>query len=278
MDRALFPYLITGTEPSPDWMPNDEDADGVHHYYRSIFISDVHLGSKGAQAESLAHFLKYHHAPYLFLVGDIIDGWRMRKQAFWPQAHTNVIRRLLTKAKRDCQIVYITGNHDDFLRRYSGITFGNIKLCDSWVHTTADGKKLWIQYGDAYDGVVTCHRWLAFLGDWGYESMLHVNRWFNRLRQYFGFGYWSLSAYLKHKVKRAVMYIHDFERLLIKDCQKHGYDGVVCGHIHHAELRTVDELIYANCGDWVESCTALVEHLDGSLEIIYYSNTTNTNT
>lgn len=270
MTEALKQAFLLADVSDPTWMPVDELADGVHRYYRALFISDVHLGSKGCQAEALAEFLKFHHAPVIYLVGDIIDGWRLKKRHFWPQSHTDVIRRLFTKAKRGSRIVYVTGNHDDFLRRYSGIHFGNIELCDEVVHETFSGKRLWVLHGDAYDGVVTCHRWLALLGDWAYESMLHVNRWFNRLRQYFGFGYWSLSAYLKHRVKRAIMYIHEYENLLIRDAHKQGMDGVVCGHIHHAEMRYIDNCVYCNCGDWVESCTALVEHEDGRLEILKY--------
>lgn len=263
--------------PEPDWMPTDEQADGVHRHYRALFISDVHLGSRGAQADALAEFLKYHHAPVIYLVGDIIDGWRMKKSPFWPQSHTNVIRRLLTKAKRGVRVVYVTGNHDEFLRRYSGVAFGNVVLCDEAEHVTADGRRLWVQHGDAYDGVVTCHRWLALLGDWAYESMLHVNRWFNAARARLGFGYWSLSAYLKHKVKRAVVYVHDFEAALARDCVRKGVDGVVCGHIHHAEMRRLDGVDYYNCGDWVESCTALVEHEDGRMEILRYHASQNGN-
>ncbi|MBD3766925.1 MAG: UDP-2,3-diacylglucosamine diphosphatase [Gammaproteobacteria bacterium] len=257
-------------------MPTDEQADGVHKYYRALFISDVHLGSKGCQAEALAEFLKFHHAPVIYLVGDIVDGWRLKKRHFWPQSHTDVIRRLFTKAKRGSRIVYVTGNHDDFLRRYSGIHFGNIELCDEVVHETLSGQKLRVLHGDAYDGVVTCHKWLALLGDWAYESMLHVNRWYNKLRQYWGFGYWSLSAYLKHRVKRAVMYMHEYEHLLMRDAHKAGFDGVVCGHIHHAEIRQTDQGWYGNCGDWVESCTALVEHEDGRMDLLRYHATVST--
>ncbi len=269
-DQQWVRMMIDKAPSEPAWMPTDEQADGVHKHYRALFISDVHLGSKGCQAEALAKFLKFHHAPVIYLVGDIIDGWRLKKRHFWPQSHTDVIRRLFTKAKRGSRIVYITGNHDDFLRRYSGIHFGNIELCDEVVHETLSGKKLWVLHGDAYDGVVTCHKWLALLGDWAYESMLHVNRWYNKIRQYWGFGYWSLSAYLKHRVKRAVMYIHEYEHLLMRDAQKAGLDGVVCGHIHHAEIRQTEQGWYGNCGDWVESCTALVEHEDGRMELLRY--------
>ncbi len=279
MTDQQWMHMMTDEVPSePAWMPTDEQADGVHKYYRALFISDVHLGSKGCQAEALAEFLKFHHAPVIYLVGDIVDGWRLKKRHFWPQSHTDVIRRLFTKAKRGSRIVYVTGNHDDFLRRYSGIHFGNIELCDEVVHETFNGQKLWVLHGDAYDGVVTCHKWLALLGDWAYESMLHVNRWYNKLRQYWGFGYWSLSAYLKHRVKRAVMYIHEYEHLLMRDAHKAGLDGVVCSHIHHAEIRQTEQGWYGNCGDWVESCTALVKHEDGRMELLRYHATVITET
>jgi len=186
---------------------------------------------------------------------------------YWPQTHSNVIRRVLTKARRGCRVVYVTGNHDEFLRRYSRLELGNILLCDSAEHVTADGRRLLVIHGDQYDAVVQGHRWLAFLGDKGYEFLLVLNRWFNRFRERFGFGYWSLSAAVKHRVKKAVSYISDFEDAVAWDCRRRGFDGVVCGHIHHAEIRDFDGVGYYNCGDWVESCTALVEHHDGRIEL-----------
>lgn len=237
--------------------------------YRTIWISDTHLGSRGCKADYLSEFLKHHDCETLIMVGDIIDGWRMRKKVFWPQAHTNVIRRILTRAKRGTKVIYITGNHDDMLRRYSGIQFGNIDLVDEYTHITADGRKLWCIHGDQFDGVIQCHRWIAFFGDFLYETMLHVNRWFNQLRHRFGFGYWSLSAYLKGKVKRAVNFISQFEEAVAKEAEHKQMDGVICGHIHHAEIRQISEQVtYYNCGDWVESCTALVEDFDGNIEQI----------
>ncbi|QKI90067.1 UDP-2,3-diacylglucosamine diphosphatase [Thiomicrorhabdus xiamenensis] len=237
--------------------------------YRTIWISDCHLGSKGCKADFLSDFLKQHDCEKLILNGDIIDGWRMRKKIHWPQAHTNVIRRILTRAKRGTQVIYITGNHDDMLRRYSGIDFGNIHLVDEHVHITADGKKLWCIHGDQFDGVIQCHRWLAFVGDFLYETVLTWNRWFNKARARLGFGYWSLSAYLKHKVKRAVNFISDFEHAVAKSGKQKKMDGVVCGHIHHAEIREMEDgVMYFNSGDWVESCTALAEDFDGRIHLI----------
>ena len=236
---------------------------------RTIWVSDTHLGSKGCQAELLLDFLKCHRCEKLYLVGDIIDGWRMQKSIFWPQAHTNVIRHVLSKSKRKkTEVIYVTGNHDEFLRKYSNTDFGNILLVDEATHETIDGKKLLVTHGDKYDVVVRYHKWLAFLGDNAYNLMLVINRWYNYLREKMGYGYWSLSAYLKHKVKQAVSFIGEYEQAVADECRKRGFDGVVCGHIHHAEIRNIQGVDYHNCGDWVESCTALVEDYSGKIEII----------
>jgi UDP-2,3-diacylglucosamine pyrophosphatase LpxH len=238
---------------------------------RAIWISDVHLGTRGAHAEALAAFLKQYECDELYLVGDIIDGWRLRARLFWPQTHTDVIRRILTKARRGTRVQLVTGNHDEFLRRYSHLVLGNITLCDQAEHVTADGRRLMIVHGDQYDSVVQCQKWLAFLGDKGYTLLLWANRWFNRFRATFGYGYWSLSAHVKQRVKGAVSYISRFEDAVAWDCRRHGFDGVVCGHIHHAEIRELDGATYYNCGDWVESCTALVELDDGRIELRYWA-------
>ncbi|MEQ0950529.1 UDP-2,3-diacylglucosamine diphosphatase [Pseudomonas aeruginosa] len=234
---------------------------------RTLWISDVHLGTRDCQAEHLAGFLKRYHADRIYLVGDIIDGWKLRGGIYWPQAHTNVIRRLLTLSKRGTEVIYVTGNHDEFLRRYSSLVLGNIRLVDEAVHSTADGRKLLVIHGDQFDVITRYHRWLAFLGDSAYEFTLLLNRWLNHWRRRWGYGYWSLSAYLKHKVKTAVNFIGDFEEAIAHECQKRGLDGMVCGHIHHAEIRRIDGIDYLNCGDWVESCTALIEHWDGSIQL-----------
>lgn len=268
----------------PLWMEDIEVPleDAVHEpvKVRTVWISDVHLGSKGARAEELAEFLKTYDCDTLYLVGDIIDGWRMRKKIHWPQAHTNVIRRILTRAKRGTKVIYITGNHDDMLRRYSGVEFGNVLLTDEYIHTLKNGNKLWVIHGDQFDGVVQCHRWLAFLGDWAYETVLHFNRWFNHARARLGFGYWSLSAYLKHKVKRAVNFIGDFENAVAKSAAQKKVQGVVCGHIHHPEIRQFSlGVTYYNCGDWVESLSALIEDEQGELHLVRWTtqqNQTNT--
>ncbi|SEJ41265.1 UDP-2,3-diacylglucosamine diphosphatase [Pseudomonas sp. NFR16] len=234
---------------------------------RTLWISDVHLGTRDCQAEHLSGFLKQYHADRIYLVGDIIDGWKLRGGMYWPQAHTNVIRRLLTMSKRGTEVIYVTGNHDEFLRRYSRLILGNIQLVDEAVHTTADGRRMLVIHGDQFDVITRYHRWLAFLGDSAYEFTLTLNRWLNHWRAKYGYGYWSLSAYLKHKVKTAVNFISDFEEAIAHECVKRGLDGVVCGHIHHAEIRQVGGVEYLNCGDWVESCTALIEHWDGTIEL-----------
>lgn len=285
MTRQTAPTTNSAqSRETPSWMELAEALDHSEHAsadtppfegkrYRTLWISDLHLGSKGCKADFVSQFLKMHDCDTLILVGDIIDGWRMRKRAYWPQAHTNVIRRILTRAKRGTKVIYITGNHDDMLRRYSGVQFGNIDLVDEYIHTTADGRKLWCIHGDQFDGVIQCHRWIAFFGDFLYETMLHVNRWYNQLRHRLGFGYWSLSAYLKNRVKRAVNFISDFEEAVAKETRHKGMDGVVCGHIHQAEIReigTEQAITYYNCGDWVESCTALAEDFDGSIQLIHW--------
>ena len=247
-------------------MTHAEDFSAVgKQRVRTIWISDVHLGTRDCQAEKLAGFLKEYECDQLYLVGDIIDGWRLRKSMYWPQSHTNVIRRILTMSKRGTRVTYVTGNHDEFLRRYATLNIGNILLVDEAEHVTADGRKLLVIHGDQFDVITRCHRWLAFLGDHAYEFSLRLNRWLNYWRARCGYGYWSLSGYLKHRVKKAVNFISDFEDALAHECRKRDLQGVVCGHIHHAEIREVNGIDYHNCGDWVESCTALIEHWDGSI-------------
>jgi len=261
----------------PDWMASiDEDdfivAENDHEKrsYKTIFISDVHLGSKGAKAEFLAEFLKYNSCEKLYMVGDIIDGWRLKKRVYWPQSHTNVIRRILTMSKRGTDVIYVTGNHDDFLRRYSGLDLGNIQLCDEAVFNASNGQRYLVVHGDKYDSIIQTQKWLALIGDWGYETLVVLNRYYNQVRRKFGKGYWSLSSYVKQRVKGAVSFISAYEEAVVKDCENFGYDGVICGHIHHPEIREVDGKQYLNCGDWVESCTAIVETLDGELKLLHW--------
>jgi UDP-2,3-diacylglucosamine pyrophosphatase LpxH len=246
-----------------------DDPCGEHqHRYRSVWISDLHLGTPGCQAKALLDFLKHVESDNLFLVGDIVDGWQLRRSWYWPQAHNDVVQKLLRKARKGTRVIFIPGNHDEFARRYVGHNFGGIDVAEEWIHETADGRKLWITHGDYFDGVIQCAKWLAHVGDSLYEFTLKLNRYLNSLRARMGLPYWSLSKYLKLKVKRAVNFIGDFEAAVAREARRRGVQGVVCGHIHHAELREIDGITYANDGDWVESLTALAEHADGRLEVI----------
>lgn len=236
--------------------------------FRTVWISDIHLGTPGCQAEALLDFLKRVECDTLFLVGDIIDGWQLRRSWYWPQAHNDVIQKLLRKARKGTRVIYVPGNHDEFARKFLEHSFGGIEVAEEWIHTTADGRRLWVTHGDLYDGVIQCARWLALLGDSLYEFTLKLNRHLNSWRARVGLPYWSLSKYLKLKVKRAVSYVGDFEAALAREARKRGVDGLVCGHIHHAEMRELDGILYCNDGDWVESLTALVEHADGTLSIV----------
>lgn len=238
---------------------------------RTVWISDIHLGTTGCQADALLDFLRHTDCDTLYLVGDIVDGWQLRRNWYWPQAHNDVLQKLLRKARKGTRVIYVPGNHDEFARSYLGHNFGGIDVAEEWIHTTADGRRLWVTHGDFFDGVVQCAKWLALVGDWAYTLTLRLNVQFNRLRARLGLPYWSLSNYLKQRVKRAVSYISDFESALAREARIRGMDGVVCGHIHHAEMREIDGILYANDGDWVESLTALCEHADGRLEILDWS-------
>lgn len=245
-----------------------ESASPTRLTVRTAWISDLHLGTPGCQARHLLDFLRTVDCETLYLVGDIVDGWQLRRQWYWPQSHNDVVQKLLRKARKGTRVVFVPGNHDEFARRYVSHDFGGIEVVDEALHRTADGRTLWVTHGDLYDGVIQCARWLAHLGDRAYEFTLRLNRHLNSIRARLGMPYWSLSRYLKLKVKRAVSYVGDFERAVANEARKRGADGVVCGHIHHAELRDIDGILYANDGDWVESLTALVEHVDGRLELI----------
>ncbi len=239
--------------------------------HRAIWISDVHLGTRGCKADFLLDFLKHNEAEYVYLLGDIIDGWRLKKGWHWPQKHNDVVQKLLRKARKGAQVVYVPGNHDEFARDFLGLQFGGIEVKQEAEHVTADGRRMLMLHGDKYDGVMVYAKWLAHLGDWAYESLLVINHYFNILRRKMGYDYWSLSAYLKHKVKNAVNFISDFEKLVAGAAKKDNMEIVVCGHIHKAELRYVDDVLYCNTGDWVESCTAMVEDSAGQLSIIHWS-------
>jgi len=236
--------------------------------FRTLFISDVHLGSKAAKADFLLDFLRYHDADTIFLVGDIIDGWRLKRNWYWPQDCNDVVQKVLRKARKGTRIVYIPGNHDEFLRDYLGLQMGGVELADRIIHETADGKRLLVMHGDQFDVVVRHAKWLAFLGDHAYNFALALNTVVGKVRRKLGFEYWSLSAWAKLKVKNAVSFIGAFEQALLTEAKRVGADGVVCGHIHHATIREDLGIRYINTGDWVESCTAIVEHHDGRIEMI----------
>jgi UDP-2,3-diacylglucosamine pyrophosphatase LpxH len=239
--------------------------------YRALFLSDFHLGSKGCQAEALLDFLRHNDADTIYLVGDIVDGWRLKSGWYWPQTHNDVVQKLLRKARKGTRIIYLPGNHDEFLRDFYGTHFGGIEVCETATHEAADGKRYLVLHGDAFDIVIANARWLAYLGDWAYDAALWLNTRVSFVRRKLGFTYWSLSAWAKLKVKNAVNFISRFEETLAGEVRRHGVDGVICGHIHSAALRDIDGFTYVNTGDWVESCTAAVEHADGRMEIIRWA-------
>ena len=245
------------------------------NHYRSIWISDIHLGTRGCKAEFLLDFLRHNESDYLYLVGDIIDCWRLRRAWYWHQSHNDVVQKMLRKARKGTHVVYVPGNHDEPLRDYTEMQFGGVTVLEETIHTTADGKRLLVLHGDKFDGIVKYARWLAILGDHAYTTILTVNHWFNLARRHLGLPYWSLSAWLKGRVKDAVRYIDDYEIAIAEEARRRGVDGVVCGHIHKAEIRQIGAVTYCNDGDWVESCTALVEHIDGRLEILDWASLRN---
>jgi UDP-2,3-diacylglucosamine pyrophosphatase LpxH len=263
--RGFVPGALDGSSPGEHPEPPASIS------LRTVWISDIHLGTPGCRADALLDFLRHTECDTLYLVGDIVDGWQLRRNWYWPQEHNDVLQKLLRKARKGTRVIYVPGNHDEFARNYLGHNFGGIDVAEEWIHTTADGKRLWVTHGDFFDGVVQCAKWLALVGDWAYTLTLELNMHFNRMRARLGLPYWSLSKYLKQRVKRAVSYISDFETALAREARIRGMDGVVCGHIHHAEMRDIDGILYANDGDWVESLTALCEHADGRLEIIDWS-------
>jgi UDP-2,3-diacylglucosamine pyrophosphatase LpxH len=268
MNRTLNPFEGLTEEAS-------EVSDAPEgHRYRSLFLSDVHLGTKGCQADLLLDFLRYHEADTIYLVGDIVDGWRLRAGWYWPQTHNDVVQKLLRKGRKGARIVYLPGNHDEFLRDYYGNHFGGIEVMETAIHEAADGRRYLVIHGDVFDVVVRHAKWLAFLGDGAYTSALGINTYLNWVRRKLGFPYWSLSQWAKLKVKNAVNFIGRFEEAVATEARRHKVDGVICGHIHHATMHGNFGVDYINCGDWVESCTAVVEHEDGRFELIDWARTT----
>lgn len=236
--------------------------------YRTIFLSDLHLGTRGARSDFLADFLRRVECERLYLVGDIVDGWRLRKSWYWDAHHDEVIRLVLRMARNGTEVVWIPGNHDEIFREWLGLEIAGVRLQKEAVHTAADGRRFLVIHGDEFDGVIRYAKVLAHLGDWAYDWALWTNRYFNAVRRRLGYPYWSLSQWLKRQVKEAVKAIDRFETALAGEARRRGLDGVVCGHIHHAEMRMVNGVLYMNDGDWVESCTALVEHADGRFELV----------
>ncbi|MBB4841054.1 MULTISPECIES: UDP-2,3-diacylglucosamine diphosphatase [Sphingomonas] len=239
--------------------------------YRTVWISDVHLGTRGCNAEMLIDFLDHVDCDVMYLVGDILDGWALKKRFYWPDSHNDIVWRFLKRAKRGTEIVYIPGNHDEMFRQFSGLNFGGVHIRRQAIHTTADGRRLLVLHGDEFDAITMSHRWLAHLGDAAYEMMMGLNRLVNRVRRMLDMPYWSLSKYAKAKVKNAVEFISKFEEIVAHEAGARGVDGVIAGHIHTAEMRDIEGIAYYNDGDWVEGCTALVEHYDGTMEILHWA-------
>ena len=239
--------------------------------FRAIFISDIHLGTRGCKADFLLDFLKHTESDKLYLVGDIIDGWRLKKGWYWLQSHNDVLQKILRKARKGTDVIYVPGNHDEFARDYIGLEFGSIKVRRDVLHKGIQGKRFLVMHGDECDGVMIYAKWLAVLGDGAYSAALALNNWLNSARRILGLPYWSLSKYLKQKVKNAVQFMSNYEKEMARFAKDRGVDGVICGHIHHAEIKEIDGITYCNDGDWVESCTALVEHYDGRFEIVAWA-------
>ncbi|NKN36582.1 UDP-2,3-diacylglucosamine diphosphatase [Agrobacterium sp. a22-2] len=244
------------------------NSEPATRHFRTLFISDVHLGSKAAKTDFLLDFLRCHEADTIFLVGDIVDGWRLKRSWYWPQDCNDVVQKLLRKARKGTRIVYIPGNHDEFLRGFPGSHFGGIEVAERMIHETADGKKYLVLHGDEFDVVVRNARLLAYLGDWAYDMAIAINILLARVRRVIGLPYWSFSAWAKLQVKQAVNFIGEFQRVVAEEARRNEVDGVICGHIHHAVMEDIDGIHYINTGDWVESCTAIVEHYDGRFELI----------
>lgn len=243
--------------------------------YKSIFISDVHLGTKFSKAKKLLSFLKHNESENLILVGDIIDGWAIKRKFIWPQSHSDVIQKVLKKARKGTNVHFITGNHDEFLRPFVPLILGkSLNISNELEYDAINGKKYYVTHGDFFDSITMTKKWLAILGDYGYDLLLHLNAILNFIRQKVGIKkYWSLSKYIKDNVKSSVSFISDFESVLSTHAKNKGYDGIICGHIHKAEIRDIDGIEYLNCGDWVENCTAIVETFDGEFKIINWLDT-----
>ena len=253
--------------------PESFTAEPETKQYRSVWISDVHLGTRHAQVADLLEFLRTVDCKYLYLVGDFIDGWELKFKWFWRDDYNVLIQKLLRKSRKHTKVIYISGNHDEFIEQFFGMRFGSVTIAREVMHTAADGKKYLVIHGHQADGLTHFNHLLEKLGSHLYNWILDINLWFNRLRRAMGFGYWSLAAYLKFKAKSAVKFVTEYENTLAAMARSHQAQGVICGHIHRAEIKKIDGIDYLNCGDWVESCTALVEHFDGKIELIHFHET-----
>ncbi|MBI1892017.1 MAG: UDP-2,3-diacylglucosamine diphosphatase [Burkholderiales bacterium] len=253
---------------SPGFHGHEAEGKRDAQRFRAIWISDIHLGTTGCQAAKLLEFLRATESKTLYLVGDIVDGWQLKRRWYWDQTHNNVVQTVLKKAKKGTEVIFVPGNHDEAVRQFIDLDFGGIRIRDELVHVTAQGKRMLVLHGDRFDGVIACAKWLAYVGDSLYTMILKFNQTFNNWRARLGLPYWSLSQYLKLKVKNAVSYITSFETALAAEARKKGLDGVICGHIHKPEIRDIDGITYCNDGDWVESLSALVEDMDGVLRLV----------
>ncbi|WP_439817567.1 UDP-2,3-diacylglucosamine diphosphatase [Zavarzinia sp. CC-PAN008] len=275
LDAPLPPPATRGARhgkpPAPAGGTGGGEDEPDRQRFRTIWISDIHLGTRACQADLLLDFLRRTESQTLYLVGDIVDGWRLKRSWYWPQSHNDVVQKVLRKARKGTEVVYVPGNHDEMLRDYLDHEFGGVAVRGEVIHQMADGRRFLVLHGDVFDGVLRYAQWLAHLGDHAYTVCLAINRWFNWCRRKLGLSYWSLSAVLKHKVKNAVQYVGNYEQVLADEARRRGVDGIICGHIHSAEIRMIEGVLYCNDGDWVESCTALVEHLDGRLEILRWA-------
>ena len=267
--RLPFDADIHEFSASSPTIPEPVGAGGRRRF-RTIWISDVHLGTRGCAADLLIDFLDSTDSETMYLVGDIIDGWRLKKKFYWPDTHNDIVWRIMKRAKRGTRVVYVPGNHDEMFRQYAGLNFGGVEIKRQAIHETADGRTLLVAHGDEFDAIMIGHRWIAFFGDQLYASLMRINRSVNWVRARMGKPYWSFSKVAKQKVKNAVELISQFEHTVAAEAARRGVDGVVCGHIHHAEFRPLAGVEYYNDGDWVEGCTALVEHFDGRMEILHW--------
>jgi UDP-2,3-diacylglucosamine pyrophosphatase LpxH len=271
MDAVTLGGLAAEFESYEGVLPSIPEKSSGRRRYRTIWISDVHLGTRGCNAKLLIDFLDHTDSDMMYLVGDIIDGWRMRKKFYWPPAHNDIVWRIMKRARLGTKVVYIPGNHDEMFRQFSGMNFGGVEIRRKAIHETFDGRRLLVLHGDEFDAIMLAHRWLAMVGDIAYITLLRMNTVVNALRMRLGLPYWSLSKTAKHKVKNAVAFISKFEEIVAHEAGRRGVDGVVCGHIHNAEQRSIGGIEYYNDGDWVEGCTALVEHPDGQMEILHWA-------